>query len=288
MKMRMSAKPIICASLTALLLTGCGTRSSNSHVNQVELESKQTNPNTNTLAGQNSESVILPKLKLSKNTNESANMIGLIVYKGRIYTQTDTHIASKFAYSLLGEKIGRTKGNIDEWSDQTEYATEFASSIGEIDIYTVKGYDSNFRIMSYLEQDGEIWFEFYEFLNGLTLNSGEDIFKSLNMDDNIQSASWEEFNSWNYNKQEFHNLSVNETLNKFLDTLNKAKPIEQRSLQQNGIFESEEQKFVLLKLNDHSEVRLRLFKDSYVMYSNAHVFFKMDAVVFDDLWKSLS
>jgi hypothetical protein len=210
------------------------------------------------------------------------------VYKGRIHTQTDTHIASKFAHSLLGEKIGRTKGNIDEWSDQTEYATEFASSIGEIDIYTVNGYDSNIRIMSYLEQDGEIWSEFYECLNGLTVNSGEDIFKSLNMDDNIQSASWEEFNSWNYNKQEFHNLSVNETLNKFLDTLNKAKPIEQRSLQQNGIFESEEQKFVLLKLNDHSEVRLRLFKDSYVMYSNAHVFFKMDAVVFDDLWKSLS
>jgi hypothetical protein len=285
--MKIFGKTVIYASLTVLLLTGCGTSSTGSYLNHVELESKQTNQNTNTLAGQNSESVILPKLKLPKNTNESADMIGLIVYKGRIYTQTDTHIASKFAYSLLGEKIGRTKGNINEWSDQSEYATELASSIGEIDIYTVKGYDSNFRIMSYLEQDGKIWSEFYECLNGLTVNSGEDIFEKLNMDNNIQSASWEEPNSWNDNKQEFHTLSVNDKLYKFLDALNKAKPIEQRSLQQNDIFETEEQKFVLLKLNDHTEIRLRLFKDSYVMYQNAHIFIKMDDVVFDDLWKNL-
>ncbi|MFC4777999.1 hypothetical protein ACFO9Q_14455 [Paenibacillus sp. GCM10023252] len=284
MKIKKYVKPVICASLTVLMLSGCGL---SSHVNQVETEHKQTNQNTIAFVGQNSESVILPKLKLHKKTNESADMIGLIVYKGRIYTQTATHIAPKFASSLLGEKIGRTKGNIDEWSDQSAYATELASTIGEIEIYTVTGYDSDFRIMSYMEQDGEILSEFYECLNGLSVNSGEDIFKKLKLEDNIQSASWEERDSWNYNKQEFHNLSVNETLHKFLGELNKALPIEQQPLQQIGIFETEEQKFVLLKLNDNSEVRLRLFKDSYVMYSNAHVFFKMDDGVFDDLWKSL-
>lgn len=60
--------------------------------------------------------VFIPKIQLPKQTNEAANMIGLIVYQGKVYTQTDTHITPESAKPLLGDKIGRTKGNIDEWS----------------------------------------------------------------------------------------------------------------------------------------------------------------------------
>ena len=79
-------------------------------------------------------------------------MIGLVVYQGNIYTQTGTQITPDIA--ARGDKLGRSKSGITEWSSSEDY-TELASTIGEMDIFTVKGYDADFRIMSYMEHDGK-------------------------------------------------------------------------------------------------------------------------------------
>lgn len=72
----------------------------------------------------------------------------------------------KMPKTYWGEKLGTTKGNIDGWSKQEAYDEEFASTIGETDVYAVKGYDKDFRVMTY-EREGEFSAEFYENLNGI-------------------------------------------------------------------------------------------------------------------------
>lgn len=136
-------------------------------------------------------SVYLPKMELPKQSNAAMmDMIGLIVYQGRIYTQTSSRVAPEAAKDVLGEKIGRSIGNISEWSSQDEFAKEFASTIGEQDVYTVKGYDRDFRLMTYfVDEDGRVWSEFYECLNGIRLANGADLFQKLRIEGQIQTAN---------------------------------------------------------------------------------------------------
>lgn len=103
------------------------------------------NPNTPGVTEGNG--VHIPAVKLPEK-NMSADMIGLIVYNGEIYTQTMTEIDTKTAKNIIGEKLGTTKGTIDEWSEQEAYDEEFASTVEIADVYTVKGYDNDFRIMT--------------------------------------------------------------------------------------------------------------------------------------------
>ena len=246
---------------------------------------KTTTP-TSTISSE--YSINIPKIELPKNTNANADMIGLIVYQGRIYTQTGTRINPESAEKLLGEKLGTTKGNIDEWSKQNDYAVDFASSIGKTDVYPVKGYDKSFRIMTYDKREGTIYAEFFECFNGITIRTGDDVFGKLKIEGNIKLAKQEKFESWNYNKQEYKELKNLQSLNNFVSELKNTIPYTQESL--SYLFNDQgdtNQKIVYIILNDGSEVQLRLFKDGYVYYNNSHVFFKMENKVFDDLWNEL-
>lgn len=50
----------------------------------------------------------------------------------------------------------------------------------------------------------------------------------------------------------------------------------------------ENQKFLYLKLQDQTEVQLRLFKDgNYVRYANADVFLQVDSAVFETFWEQM-
>lgn len=232
-------------------------------------------------------SVFIPKIELPKNkASEMMDMIGLIVYQGRIYTQTSTRIPPEAAKAVLGEKIGRTKGNINEWSSQKEYAKELASSIGEQDVYSVKGYGSDFRIMTYQVADGQIWTQFYECLNGIKISSGADVLQKIKIMENVQSASWEDFESWNSGKKQVQKLPLGATLDDFLQALHAAKPIQFEKLYNEGIYDQQGQshKFLYLTLKDQSEVRLDLHQGGYVGYVPANVFFKLDDVAFAAMW----
>jgi hypothetical protein len=73
-------------------------------------------------------------------------------------------ISPESAEYLLGEKLGTTKGNIDEWSKQDDYAVDFASTIEKRDVYAVKGYDKSFRIMTYQKVNETTYAEFISVL----------------------------------------------------------------------------------------------------------------------------
>lgn len=231
--------------------------------------------------------IYVPKIQLPKNISAAADMLGFIVYQGKIYEQVRRKISPESAKNLLGEKLGTTKGNIDEWSKQSEYAVEFASSIRKQDVYSVRGYDKSFRIMTYGNIDGNSLSQFYECFNGITVNTGEDIFNKLKIQNNIRTVKYESFNSWNNNNGQYSNITNLDVINNFASELKNAIPYTQES--RSSLFDEGEtnQKLVYITLNDGSEIQLRLFKDGYIYYDNCHIFFKMENQVFELLWNQL-
>lgn len=235
----------------------------------------------------NAAGVVIPKIELpDKKPGVQADMIGLVVYQGNVYTQAATHIEAVNASALLGEKLGRTTSGIDEWSGKDAY-TELASNIGETDIYAVKGYDSDFLIMSYTEMDGQVFAELYEHTNGITVNSGADLLGKLNLAGRIASAEWESFDSWNNGKQQYLPLPEGAALDGFLSALNAAKPLPADSLMAQGIYDNEDSKLVYLQLTDTARVELTLFGKGLVRYGNAPVFFEVEPGAFQALWSSM-
>ncbi|MEK3714499.1 hypothetical protein [Paenibacillus sp. FSL R7-0333] len=235
----------------------------------------------------NSAGVVIPKIELpDKSSGAQADMIGLVIYQGNIYTQAAIRIEAADAAALRGEKLGRTTSGIDEWSGKDAY-TELASNIGETDIYAVKGYDSGFLVMSYTEADGQVFAELYEHTNGITVNSGADLIGKLNLDGRITSAQWESFDSWNNGKQQYLPLPEGAALNGFLSALNAAKPLSADSLMAQGIYDNEDRKLVYLELADKARVELTLFGKGLVRYGNAPVFFEVEPGAFQTLWDNL-
>ncbi len=249
-------------------------------------ETQGTGEPTPPIAQAGHDPVTIPKIELPGESNVKADMIGLVVYQGNIYTQTGTQITPEIAKQLRGDKLGRSKSGITEWSSSDDY-TELASTIGEMDIFSVKGYDADFRIMSYMEHDGEVYAELYEHLNGITVAKGEDIIGKLNLMGNMNSVKWQDFDSWNMGENKLHELSGDAAVQAFVEALYEAKPVAAEPLFEQGIYEtgSDEQKFLYIQLQDGTEVQLRLFKGGqYVRYANAPVFFQLEAEAFTMLW----
>lgn len=245
-----------------------------------------TGENTPPTAKVGHDPVTIPKIELPKDSNIKADMIGLVVYQGNIYTQTGTQITPDIAKQLRGDKLGRSKSGITEWSSADDY-TELASTIGEMDIFTVKGYDADFRIMSYMEHDGEVYAELYEHLNGITVAKGEDIIGKLNLVGNMTSVQWQDFDSWNMGENKLRELADDTAVQAFVEALYEAKPVAAEPLFEQGIYETgpSEQKFLYIELQDGTEVQLRLFKGGqYVRYANAPVFFQLEGEAFTTLW----
>ncbi|MBT2290036.1 hypothetical protein J7E73_12955 [Paenibacillus albidus] len=251
----------------------------------------QVNPGATDAGGSDrgtSASIVIPKMELpDMEAGVQANMIALVVYKGNIYTQSATRIDAADAAALRGDKLGRTTSGINEWSGKDEYV-ELSSNIGEADIYSMKGYDSNFLIMSYTEIDGQVYAELYEHTNGITVNSGADLFGKLNLEGRIASAQWESFDSWNNGLQQYSPLAGGETLDGFLTALQAAKPLAAEPLMKQGIYDSQDRKVIYLKLEDKAQVELTLFGQGLVRYGNAPVFFEVESGAFQTLWDSMN
>jgi hypothetical protein len=231
-----------------------------------------------------SDGVKIPSIQLPKGNSE-ADMVGLIVYNGKFYTEARTDIDAAKAKAILGEKLGTTKGNIEERSDTNAYDEEFASTIPIEDVYSVKGYDKNFRIMTYVERDGKPYAKFYENDNGITVKSGEDVFGNLKIAGNVSSAEYRTFSDWDKMIGDFHPISDIKVLNVFALELNKTKPFPLP----NSLYKSrnnENFREVTIQLNDGTKVILSLFKEGYIYYG-FNVLFKMDNDVFSKMWSQL-
>lgn len=240
---------------------------------------------------QQNEGIFIPKVQLPVKATDSvttAKMMELIVYQGRIYIRSTLPLDLNRAAALVGEKLGTTKGTITEWSQQNDYDEELASTVGIQDVYSVKGYDKSFRIMTYGQINGEVNAQFFDCLNGITVRTGYDIFGKFQIESNIASVRYEDFESWNNGKNNFKSLSNLDQFNVFLAALENSVPVDEEAL--DHLFSEQDttdQRVLDIRLKDGSGVELRLFKEGYVYINGVNIFFKVNSLAFNNFWNGL-
>ncbi|MDF2607092.1 MAG: hypothetical protein K0S34_1287 [Bacillales bacterium] len=241
------------------------------------------------------DSVEIPKIELPEGTEGSdspgagasgmSKMMPIIVYKSNIYTLSDIRIDPKSVKDVIGEKIGTTKDNLNEWSSQNDYATELASTVGVLDVYKVKGFNSDFRIITVEDVNGETSARYYENFNGISVSSGKDVFDKLKLEENVTSAAWQSLESWSNGLQEKKEIELNPTITDFLQVLYNSEPIPVDKIMIEG--PPETQKFLFLTMKDNSTLILNLYKDGYVNYGTVPIFFKPEKKAFESFWNTL-
>lgn len=218
--------------------------------------------------------VVYEQMQEPVSEYSKADMLGMIVYKGEIYVQTNGDmLPQKVARMLKGQKLGISKDTIDEWSDKAAYNEEFASTIGKQPVYSVKGYDENFRIMTYEKERAQI----YEHID----EQGADLFHQMKLKGNIASAVYQDKDEWYEGSETFHKVTNQQALEQFVEALYVAKPVESPT-------ERADLKQLTFTLKDGTTVSLRLFKKNHtVHYGFVGIGFKVDKEAFDALWNSL-
>ena len=231
--------------------------------------------------------ITIPKVDLNPTNGVHAKMLALVVYNGKVYLQSNTELASTNIKSLLGEKVGRTVNSINEWNVKDKASEELASNIGEQDIYTVKGYDNDFRIMSYSIIEGQEYAQFFDCLNGVTIKTGKDIFGKLNLVNNIESAKFIGFDDWNNGTGNYIDYSDLNLLNEVAIDLNSAVPYNYAKVEKDIDASRNNNEFreFTLKLKDGLELKFTAFKNGYVSYGYSNIYFKVENSVIDKLWK---
>lgn len=227
------------------------------------------------------DKVVLP----DTDGNVQVDMIGCLVYKGHVYTQsTDFSDNASAVKHLIGDYIGEAKGTLDEWSTQDEYATELASTYTG-SVYTVKGYSEDFRLCICVKSDDGEWIQFLDNFDGIGLSTGKDLFEDrLHIKGNIKQATFlthEDWNNADLNYQALDKITA-EQLDEFVEQLCKS-PFERIDYEKAPEFyEAEVQGHLYLDMNDGTRVELRLIDGGYVGCQELGWFFvKMPGAVFD-------
>lgn len=235
----------------------------------------------------NANVVNIPAVNLNPNTAVHAKMLALVVYNGKIYTQSSTEFDAKYINNFLGQRVGRTTNSINEWNVKDKSTEELASNIGEQDIYTVKGYDSNFRIMSYSKINGQEFAQLFDCLNGITVKSGKDVFGKLNLIDNVESARFIKFDDWNNGTNSYVNFKDLTILNEALKELNDSVPYDYQSVGEevDNYRNNDGFREFTLNLKDGSQLKFNVFKNGYVSYGYSNVYFKVQNSVIEKLWQ---
>jgi hypothetical protein len=245
--------------------------------------------------GTSKPSITIAEMKLpTKNGEIAARMRPLFVYKDKIYIRYSTAIASPDGYSvseadmlnLRGEYLGTTTGGIDEWSGDESYIADFASNIGEAEVYTVKGYDSKYRLMVYTPYEGGFGCEIYDSFGGLTMDRGNDYFDLLKLKGNVVSYQWENLDSWNNGGTQKIEQQADDALNIFIKALYSSTPVERSIDTLIDEASANGQKFLYLKTEDNLISSIRLLKDGYV-YVDDIGFFQVDKADFSEFYDSL-
>ncbi len=241
-----------------------------------------TNPTEDTESGINSyEGLYIPPLKLPENTDGAGfDMLGLIVYNDGIYTQSEDYYGDEALRidSLVGDYLGYASGSIDEWSKQDEYAKDFASSVAG-EVYSVKGYDTDFRICIRQKVKGEsgkpiLWIQFLERLNGITLTKGEDLFESrLHIREKAKKIQWQSHDDWDWDKGNIQDAELSsEIWEDFLEQIDASEFVNTRADDNpnsniESLYDTPNQTHLILTMEDGTAVQLRLIEGGYVGYN---------------------
>lgn len=228
------------------------------------------------------DSVHLPE----NNSGIAVDMIGCLVYKGKVYTQSADFYQydAAAAQQLVGEYVGEAKGTLDCWSSQEDWAREFASTYSG-PVYKVKGYGEEFRLCIYVDTDQEQWLQILDNYDGIGLNTGADLFEErLHITGNVESVTYRTYDDWEEPNSEEPLTGVTEgQMNEFLSELCSSPFVRIDPESNPGFYESTKtQGHLYLNMKDGTVVELRLIDGGYVgCESLGWIFVKMPGQRFD-------
>lgn len=228
--------------------------------------------------------VQLEPLKIDVVDGKVASSIPLIIYKGNCYIQTRSFADISSLEALQGEKIGETKGSLDELNTRYEYATELTSTEEGSSVYKVNGYDENFRIM--VVKDNKILL--FDNLFNKTVTSGSELVDWFQLEQPIKQVKFRYYSDWNNERNTFYPIETS-LITPFIEGLKKAKPIEDSAFEEEmGNFRNDDQfRELYIVLQDGIHLRLVLIKGGYVLYDMLGVVFEVDHENFDSLWNAM-
>ena len=203
------------------------------------------------------------------------DLIPCVVYDGAVYTLGEWLDDSS---SLLGEYLGHGTGSLDEWSEESDYVELYGTMSCEL--YTVAGYDPDFRICC-LGEDGSALL--LERLNGITLDTGADLFDTrLHLAERMEDVSYLTHDDWNNAVYDFKPLGLDDdTVSAFLDELCAGEFVYTWETD-HGIYDSTVQGHLFFFQSDGTTIELRLIEGGYVGYQGLGWYFvKMPGDVFD-------
>lgn len=213
------------------------------------------------------------------------DMVAFVIYGGRMYECSQV-LEGDAAEELMGEYLFTSPGYIDEWSSPEEYTDGTGSVAG--DVYTVKGYDSAFRLC--IPIDGGALLQLYDTLDGITLRTGKDLYgERLHLRENWREAEYQTHDDWNSNEDTFRTPELTEEeIAAFIDALYAGEfeywgaDSETGDIYMLGL----EQKHLYFRLADGSSVELRLFENGLVKYTPLpdRVLVDASGAAFDAVW----
>lgn len=214
--------------------------------------------------------VFIPAIDLPCTPSDSADMIGLAVYKGAVYTQSEVYYGedARRLSGLVGDHLGQGTGTIHEWSTQEAYAQEFASNFS-CGIYSVKGYSTDFRLCAAeFGSDGTAeYIQFLDCLNGIALPDGRALFdQRLNLQGRVTAVRYQTHEDWNQENANYQDAALTqEQLDAFLEALC-AGPFVYTYKTDPDIYDAGEQVHLYLQLDDGTTPELRLMEGGFVGY----------------------
>lgn len=245
--------------------------------------------------GERDDGLFVPSVELPKmEEGVDADMIGLVVYNSGIYTQEEDYYgdAAIAVDPLVGDYLGDASGSIDEWSKKEEYAENFASTMSG-KVYAVKGYDTDFRICIREEVEDEngdstLWIQFLERLNGITLNTGADLFENrLHMQGRVKSIQWQSHDDWNSGGENMQDVNLDSACwADFLNQIDNGKFVYTWTGDTDkSIYDTPNQVHLILTMEDKTIVRLRMMEGGYVGYDALGWYFvQIPGEIFDAVY----
>jgi len=235
-----------------------------------------------------SNEINIPIINLHEDKS-SMDLIGIIIYDGKIYTQSGFIENNEFTkQNLIGEYIGTAKGNININSRLSDNMYEFSSTV-KGDIYTVKGYDKSFRICIPEMNTNSGVIAFYENLNGITLSTGKDLYGTrIHLKENYIQAYQLKYDISNdiINKINYSELT-NDDIGQFIDALYNS-PFVDFSTSNEDIFNMNIKHVSMgFKMKDETTIKIRLYENGLVYYEGMYgkVFVQMNDSIFQKIYK---
>lgn len=234
--------------------------------------------------------VYTDSVHLPENTSGIAvDMIGCLVYKGKVYTQSADFYQydAATAQQLVGEYVGEAKDILhclDYGLSKENWNVEFASTYSG-PVYKVKGYSEEFRLCIYVNNGQEEWLQILDNYDGIGLNTGSDLFEErLHITGNVESVTYRTHGEWEEpNSGKPFTGVTEEDMNGFFRELCSSPFVRIDPESNPGFYErAETQGHLYLHMKDGTVVELRLLDGGYVgNESLGWVFVKMTGELFD-------